>query len=75
MNRSASTARKLMPLLASGFNQTDARTDESFGGFPSYWNIVVFYCYVLGFLARTVIVPIHYTVLSAVHHRRIHHIV
>lgn len=126
----------MMPLLASGygFSQTAAKTDESFVGFPSYWNLVVFYCYVLSFSTTTVItllavlsvlvfVPIHYiypsrtrllrpvtvalgavyyamymavswqphaewaapvawasmfyvayyTVLSAVHHRRVHH--
>jgi phosphatidylcholine synthase len=39
------------PLLASGygFSQTDAKTeDHFFTGFPSYWNIVVFYLYALG---------------------------
>ncbi len=39
------------PLLASGygFGQTSAKTpDHFFTGFPSYWNIVVFYYYVLG---------------------------
>lgn len=39
-----------LPLLASayGFAQTEAKTpDNFFLGFPSYWNIVVFYCYVL----------------------------
>jgi len=38
------------PLLASGygFGQTDAKTEDNFfKGFPSYWNIVVFYLYVL----------------------------
>lgn len=38
------------PLLASGYGfcQTDAKTeDHFFKGFPSYWNIVVFYLYVL----------------------------
>ena len=28
---------------AFGFARTDAKTDQSFTGFPSYWNIVVFY--------------------------------
>ena len=40
----------LFPLLASayGFCQTDAKTaDGYFLGFPSYWNIVAFYLYVL----------------------------
>ena len=39
------------PLLASayGFCQLAAKTDDHFfTGFPSYWNIVVFYLYVLG---------------------------
>ncbi|MCX8071580.1 MAG: CDP-alcohol phosphatidyltransferase family protein [Candidatus Binatia bacterium] len=39
------------PLLASGYGfcQVDAKTaDHFFKGFPSYWNIVVFYLYVLG---------------------------
>jgi len=38
------------PLLASayGFCQTDAKTpDHYFKGFPSYWNVVVFYFYAL----------------------------
>ena len=41
----------LLPLLASayGFSQVDAKTaDGFFLGFPSYWNIVAFYLYVLG---------------------------
>jgi phosphatidylcholine synthase len=40
----------LLPLLASayGFSQTHAKTDDGFFlGFPSYWNIVAFYLYVL----------------------------
>jgi phosphatidylcholine synthase len=39
-----------LPLLASayGFSQTDAKTaDHFFKGFPSYWNIVVVYFYLL----------------------------
>lgn len=39
-----------LPLLASayGFSQTDAKTaDHHFLGFPSYWNVVAFYCFVL----------------------------
>jgi phosphatidylcholine synthase len=39
-----------MPLLASGYGfcQTSAKTpDHYFTGFPSYWNIVVFYLFVL----------------------------
>ena len=41
----------LLPLLASayGFSQVNAKTgDGFFVGFPSYWNIVAFYLYVLG---------------------------
>jgi phosphatidylcholine synthase len=40
----------LLPLLASayGFCQTSAKTEDgSFLGFPSYWNVVAFYLYVL----------------------------
>lgn len=63
-------------LLASayGFGQTDAKvetTDYYFTGFPSYWNIVALYMYVLGLsretntlillaLALLVFVPIRY---------------
>ena len=39
-----------LPLLASayGFSQTNAKTpDHYFLGFPSYWNVVAFYCFVL----------------------------
>jgi phosphatidylcholine synthase len=39
------------PLLASGYGfcQLDAKTeDHFFKGFPSYWNVVVFYFYALG---------------------------
>jgi phosphatidylcholine synthase len=38
----------LLPLLASvfGFSRVAAKTDD-FLGFPSYWNIVAFYCYFL----------------------------
>jgi phosphatidylcholine synthase len=45
-----SAAWLLVPLLASayGFCQTAAKTDDGFFvGFPSYWNIVAFYFYVL----------------------------
>jgi phosphatidylcholine synthase len=40
----------LVPLLASayGFSQREAKTaDHYFLGFPSYWNVVAFYLYVL----------------------------
>ncbi|MCA9568966.1 MAG: hypothetical protein KC656_14050 [Myxococcales bacterium] len=62
-----------VPLLASGYGfcQDRAKTDQSFVGFPSYWNIVLLYLYVLGAsagltvgvfsaLAVLVFVPIHY---------------
>jgi phosphatidylcholine synthase len=62
-----------VPLLASGYGfcQERAKTDESFVGFPSYWNIVLLYLYVLqatpaftvgllSLLAVLVFVPIHY---------------
>ena len=42
----------LLPLLASayGFCQTEAKTaDGYFLGFPSYWNLVAFYLYLLRF--------------------------
>jgi phosphatidylcholine synthase len=57
---------------AYGFNRADAKTDDHFfTGFPSYWNIVVFYLYVAGFslqanatilltLAGLVFVPVRY---------------
>ncbi len=57
---------------AYGFNREDAKTsDHFFTGFPSYWNIVVFYLYVLHLtsqlnamvllgLAAFVFVPIRY---------------
>ena len=57
---------------AYGFNRDDAKTeDHFFTGFPSYWNIVVFYLYVSGWnpvingvillvLATLVFVPIRY---------------
>ena len=39
-----------LPLIASayGFSQANAKTpDHYFLGFPSYWNVVAFYCFVL----------------------------
>ncbi len=64
----------LCPVLASayGFCRTDAKTpDHYFTGFPSYWNIVAFYLYTLGWpravnaaivvaLSAAVFVPIRY---------------
>jgi phosphatidylcholine synthase len=63
-----------LPLIASayGFCQKEAKTaDHYFLGFPSYWNIVVFYFYILKmplwvnafliiFLSIMVFVPIRY---------------
>jgi len=43
-------------LLASGFgfNRDDAKTsDHFFTGFPSYWNVVVFYLAIAGWPTRT----------------------
>ena len=40
----------LLPLMASayGFSQVNAKTDDGFFlGFPSYWNVVAFYLYML----------------------------
>ncbi len=56
---------------AYGFCQQRAKTEDAFVGFPSYWNILVLYLYVLQvppgvgavttlFLAGMVFVPIHY---------------
>ena len=48
----------ILPLLASayGFCRKQAKTDDGyFLGFPSYWNIVAFYCYFLGMSPATVI--------------------
>ncbi|MBM3461559.1 MAG: CDP-alcohol phosphatidyltransferase [Armatimonadetes bacterium] len=52
----------LLALLASGygFSQAEAKTEDGFFlGFPSYWNIVAFYLYMLGlppFLALGIVV-------------------
>lgn len=63
----------VVPLIASayGFCQERAKTQESFVGFPSYWNIIVLYLYVLKpspevaaavllVLSVLVFVPLHY---------------
>jgi phosphatidylcholine synthase len=62
-----------VPLLASGYGfcQDRAKTEESFVGFPSYWNVGVLYLYVLRAppwvtlavivaFSILVFVPIHY---------------
>ena len=44
------------PILASayGFSQASAKTgDDFFLGWPSYWNIVALYCWLLGFSTTT----------------------
>lgn len=62
------------------FSQVDAKTDDHFfKGFPSYWNILVFYLFIWGFtpianaittllLAVLVFVPIKYAYLSRPDH-------
>ena len=63
----------ILPMLAStyGFSQGDAKTEESFVGFPSYWNVFFLYIYVfsptpavlitfLGILSILIFVPWHY---------------
>jgi phosphatidylcholine synthase len=65
-------AAAMLVSSAYGFNHADAKTaDHFFTGFPSYWNIVVFYLFVTGLggganaaillvLAALVFVPIRY---------------
>jgi phosphatidylcholine synthase len=54
------------PVLASayGFCRTDAKTsDHYFTGFPSYWNIVAFYLYALGWpLAVNAVVVVLFSI-------------
>lgn len=63
----------IVTIMASGYGfcQTKAKTENAFVGFPSYWNIVLIYLYLLGlnpwinlaivgFLTFMVFVPIHY---------------
>jgi phosphatidylcholine synthase len=56
---------------AYGFNRSDAKTEDGFTGFPSYWNVAIFYLYLGGWspeanaasllvLAVLVFVPIRY---------------
>lgn len=74
-----------VPLVASvfGFGRVDAKLDEEgfFLGFPSYWNVVVFYCYmfslpawtntvIVGVLAALVFVPVRYLYISRLISRR-----
>eukprot|EP00172_Hildenbrandia_rubra_P001431 Plantae.Rhodophyta-Hildenbrandia_rubra.ctg19781.p1 GENE.Plantae.Rhodophyta-Hildenbrandia_rubra.ctg19781~~Plantae.Rhodophyta-Hildenbrandia_rubra.ctg19781.p1 ORF type:complete len:285 (-),score=35.75 Plantae.Rhodophyta-Hildenbrandia_rubra.ctg19781:969-1823(-) len=48
-SQSLQLALAVCSILASGYQfcQTVAKTEESFVGFPSYWNIVLFYMYLL----------------------------
>jgi phosphatidylcholine synthase len=69
---SAPVAAAMLLSSAYGFNREDAKTDDHFFlGFPSYWNIVVFYLFVARWpsevnaaillaLAVLVFVPIRY---------------
>ena len=50
---SVPVAAAMLLSSAYGFNRDDAKTDDHFFvGFPSYWNIVVFYLFVLGLPGR-----------------------
>jgi len=70
----------VLPMIASayGFSQEIAKTDESYVGFPSYWNVVFLYLYVLEVPAKwavvilialsiLVFVPIRYIYPSRTH--------
>lgn len=50
----------VIPMLASlyGFCQTNAKTDESFVGFPSYWNVIFLYLYILDMPATGTVVAL-----------------
>lgn len=63
----------IFPPLASayGFSQELAKTEETFVGFPSYWNVVFLYLYIFSLptwmtvaillgLSCSVFIPIHY---------------
>ena len=62
----------VLMVSAYGFSQEEAKTDDGFfTGFPSYWNLVIFYLYllnvapwvsavVLGFFAVLVFIPVKY---------------
>lgn len=60
----------LAPLLASayGFSQTSAKTEDGyFLGFPSYWNVIAFYLYVLQPPSEvTVVILVGFAVLTFV---------
>jgi phosphatidylcholine synthase len=77
-----------LPLLASafGFSRVDAKLDDDgfFLGFPSYWNVVVTYLYMLGlpiwlntaiivFFSIMVFVPTRYIYITRFHsHPKLH---
>ena len=59
----------VIPMLASlyGFCQKNAKTDESFVGFPSYWNIIFIYLYILNIsTAWTIIILMLFSALTFV---------
>lgn len=64
----------ILPLMASayGFCQEFAKTEDSFVGFPSYWNILTLYLYVMAATPMTTIVSL--VVLSALVFLPIHYI-
>lgn len=64
----------IFPLLASGYGfcQEAAKTDDAFVGFPSYWNILVLYLYVLQ--ASTTVVALSLTVLSVLVFVPVHYV-
>jgi len=66
-------ALAIVPIMASGYGfcQEKAKTDDAFVGFPSYWNVVLLYLFLLSsspwvnvaiilVLSVLVFVPIHY---------------
>jgi len=75
-----------LPLLASafGFSRVDAKLDDDgfFVGFPSYWNIVVAYLYLLGWppwlntliiaaLTVMVFIPTRYIYITRFRHQQL----
>lgn len=66
-----------------GFCQKSAKTNDGyFTGFPNYWNIVIFYLYILGtpplantlillFFAALIFVPFGYASFSTIHMRKL----
>ena len=59
----------VIPMLASlyGFCQKNSKTEESFVGFPSYWNIIFLYLYILAMpTAGTIVALLFFSVLTFV---------